>query len=50
MTNSTIVDFLSMNCKHNDHNHCAGRWHGLGIGVECNCKCHKQEGGALHGW
>lgn len=46
MTNSTVIDFLSMNCKHNEHNYCASRWHGLGIEVICNCRCHlrKKEG------
>jgi hypothetical protein len=43
--NSIIFDFLSADCKDNDHNHCASRWQGLGIEVACNCRCHVSKKG-----
>jgi hypothetical protein len=45
--NNQILDFESKNCKQNDHNSCASKWHGLGFDIICNCRCHKKEM-ALH--
>jgi hypothetical protein len=43
--NNANIDFLSIDCKHNNHNHCASKWHGLGIEVICNCRCHHSKKG-----
>jgi hypothetical protein len=35
----TLLDFLSKDCKNNNHRYCDGKWQGLGIEVICNCTC-----------
>jgi hypothetical protein len=36
---SNIFDFLSRECKNNNHDQCYGMWYGLGFEVLCSCKC-----------
>jgi hypothetical protein len=48
MTNSTIIDFLSRDCKNQLHKSCHGEWSGLGFEIICSCKCgHGKNGRAL---
>lgn len=47
MTNSTIIDFHSRECKTNKHHMCISRWHGLGLEIYCNCDCHYKKGDVL---
>jgi hypothetical protein len=44
---STITDFLSRDCKLNEHTNCHGQWSGLGVHVLCHCKCHNKKDAAL---
>ena len=38
-----IADFISRQCKEQNHTQCIGRWTGVAIEVVCNCKCdHKK--------
>jgi Zn ribbon nucleic-acid-binding protein len=34
-----LVDFLSKDCRNNNHVDCYGKWQGLGIEAICCCKC-----------
>lgn len=43
MNSSTVLDFLSKQCKNNKHCECAGKWNGLGIEALCYCNCHKEQ-------
>jgi hypothetical protein len=48
LTTIIVSDFLSRNCKMNNHNSCHGRWSGLGFEIVCDCKCgHNKKGMAL---
>jgi hypothetical protein len=48
MTISTIIDFLSRDCKSQIHESCDGKWKGLGFEIICSCKCgHGKNGQAL---
>jgi hypothetical protein len=38
-----ISDFLSKECKKNNHALCHRQWSGLGFQVICDCKCHNRE-------
>jgi hypothetical protein len=40
---SAAIDFLSKQCKNNEHIACCGLWEGLGFKVLCDCKCHKKK-------
>jgi hypothetical protein len=40
MTISTIIDFLSRDCKSQLHESCHSKWEGLGFEIICSCKCH----------
>jgi hypothetical protein len=40
MTISTIIDFLSRDCKSHQHESCHSKWEGLGFEIICSCKCH----------
>jgi hypothetical protein len=33
------LDFLSKDCKNNNHLNCNIKWEGLGIQVACRCSC-----------
>jgi hypothetical protein len=48
---SSVIEFLSKECKNKDHQKCYGRWIGLGFKVDCCCHCHKKysivKGGVL---
>jgi hypothetical protein len=41
--NYSRLDFLSRDCRNNDHNECSGLWRGLGLEVYCYCGCHSKE-------
>ena len=41
--NSTILGFVSKECKINDDSNCNGQWEGLGFRVLCSCNCHKKK-------
>lgn len=43
MTISTIIDFLSRECKTNKHHECVSKWHGLGLEIYCYCNCHNRK-------
>jgi hypothetical protein len=48
MTISTIIDFLSRDCKSQLHESCHGKWEGIGFEIICSCKCgHGKNGQAL---
>ncbi len=34
------LDFLSKECKNNNHGNCNEKWGGLGFQVTCICACH----------
>jgi hypothetical protein len=40
---TTAIDFLSKQCKNNEHIACCGLWEGLGFKVLCDCKCHRKK-------
>ena len=40
---SNAIDFLSKDCKNNEHQKCYGNWVGLGFRVDCNCLCHQHQ-------
>jgi hypothetical protein len=43
--NSTTgtLEFVSRECKNNNHNQCRRKWQGLGFEVICSCKCNHFE-------
>ena len=41
MDKANSLQFLSKECKRNQHSKCHTRWAGLGVEVLCRCKCHK---------
>ena len=47
MTDDLFLDFLSKNCKVEEHDACAGRWTGFGAKVCCSCGCHGKKGKVL---
>ena len=36
---TNIIDFLSRECRTNNHSSCNGKWMGLGYYVICRCLC-----------
>jgi hypothetical protein len=48
LTDSSILEFVSRECKTDEHTKCDGRWSGLGFEIVCTCKCgHLKEGPTL---
>jgi hypothetical protein len=48
MTHSTVLEFISRECKIGEHTKCDGRWSGFGFEIICICKCgHLKEGATL---
>lgn len=43
MKSIAVIDFLSRDCKYNEHNNCDNKWSGLGFEVICHCTCHKKK-------
>jgi hypothetical protein len=41
MDKASSLQFLSKECKGNQHSQCHSRWEGLAIEVSCSCECHK---------
>lgn len=45
---NTGIEFLSRECKIGQHQHCCGKWRGLGFEINCDCMCgHKKNNWAL---
>ena len=42
MIPESAIDFLSKECKYNQHEYCSHRWYGLGFKVICVCDCHQR--------
>jgi hypothetical protein len=43
MMTDTVIGFLSRECKIGQHQHCCGKWQGLGFEINCDCMCgHKK--------
>lgn len=41
MSYSTTLEFVSRDCKMNNHMNCCGEWNGFGFKIICSCKhCH----------
>ncbi|HEY9386337.1 MAG TPA: hypothetical protein VIP70_04810 [Nitrososphaeraceae archaeon] len=43
MTKGTVLEFISKDCKHEEHPQCHGNWAGLGFLATCSCSCHRQQ-------
>ena len=35
------IEFLSKDCKSQNHFSCSHQWEGFGFNVICNCECHR---------
>jgi hypothetical protein len=42
---TSTIEFLSKNCKSNNHINCCRIWTGIGIGFQviCTCSCHNND-------
>jgi|RhiMethySRZTD1v2_1073278.scaffolds.fasta_scaffold4460602_2 hypothetical protein len=40
---SLSLDFISKECKNNNHSLCKYLWEGLGFQIVCNCECHDKK-------
>jgi hypothetical protein len=40
---ATSLQFLSRQCKRNQHPTCHNGWEGLGIEIFCSCMCHESK-------
>ncbi len=41
MRQANLVEFVSKQCKKEEHIKCCGLWEGLGFKVLCDCICHR---------
>ena len=40
---SLSLDFISKDCKKENHFLCRHQWEGFGFQIVCNCECHKKQ-------